>query len=198
MIKRGTLGLNTLARYMSRKMAGTAITTSTTRIMIGVEHAAHKAGHGTPQCAEACRHDGNGKGDLERALATDHEPSEYVEPVGVCAERAPRSGRQVREGDVGLDLVAVVHERAEEAERCHNDNDPESDHTQTVLQERQGERRPGPVGAGELRLGEDPDLGSVEFDGHGQVSHISPSGPRRHRRDPPAGCRGRWRHRRSR
>ena len=69
-------------------MAGTAITMSTTRIMTASSTPPVKPATRPHKRPEARRHDGNGKGDLERALAADHEPSEDVEAVGVGAERA--------------------------------------------------------------------------------------------------------------
>ena len=71
-------------------MAGTAITTSTMRIMTASSSPPVKPDTRSPEGAEARRDERHGKGDLERALAADHEPAEDVEAVRVGAERVAR------------------------------------------------------------------------------------------------------------
>ena len=119
-------------------------------------------------------------------------------PLASVPSGRPRPGRQVREGDVGVDLVAVVDERAAETEQnCHDGDDPKADDAQTGsprMPRRNDCLAPGGTARRAPGVGRGPDSpAAVELDeGHGQVSHIGPSGRARHRRDPPAGCRGRW------
>ncbi len=101
-----------------------------------VDNAAGQPGDRTPQHAD---HDADGRGgepDLERGLAALHQQGELVEALVVGPEREARAcgGRSVWT-QVGVDGVAVIEERAEEAEHHEEQQDPDSDYGELVLRE---------------------------------------------------------------
>ncbi len=101
----------------------------------GVDDAADQAGHGAPQGADDAGDEGGQEADLQRGLATEHDPAEDVEAVVIGAEGVARLGPHVGVVQVRNGLLGVVEHRAQEAEQHEEHQDADTGHRQLVAGE---------------------------------------------------------------
>ena len=122
----------------------------------GVDDAAQQAGHRPHQGADDGGDQGGEKADLQGRLAAFHYAAQFVEAVGVGAQRVAPARRKERIYDVGRGLVGVVKNRAHEAKQDKKGDYGRAHHGQAVFDERgdgQAPARPRPLDLAPLGAG---------------------------------------------
>ncbi len=99
-----------------------------------VDEAADKPRDRAPQGSDHGGDHRREEADLERRLASDHDPPQLVEAVLVGSQQVRATGGQVGDQRIEVGLVGVVDQRTDEPEEDEEQDDSGADHRQTVGQ----------------------------------------------------------------